>query len=479
LKAQWREKFQPDYVFLDSRTGHTDVGGICTRQLPDAVALMFRLDDQNLEGLTRVVSEIRQEEHGPRQKDVKLHFVPSNVPRTDDENNVLNDQIKLFQKKLDFGSPEVRIQHYDDLEMLKHTIFTLTRANTRIAQEYCELAREIARYNTEDVEGARDYIRNILKSRRGYLADSFQERVAKISSKHRQDAKILELLADLSQRQGKVSDAIAYLSEALDTGASKSGFLVRRAELNHRIGDVDAAARDLRRLVDTPIDNFFEVSRTISIARQIDREIIGLLPSSTALASLDVREKRMIANDLLSEDADVAVALEILNDLLDEPDLGDEERRRTLSSMALPLITARKFDQAIDSLDQPTVIQDYFNLAMARWASAGSAPEDLFADVLRLHEDSTSPLDDSANYNFCIAIAKWALGDQEGARQDISVAKQAAREEIGNIFSPWTYRNGDASHFLVDIGQAEEMMDEGSMIPPFILDQSPEETNNA
>ena len=42
LKEQWKTFIQPDYVLVDSRTGaHTDIGGICTRQLPDAVGHAF------------------------------------------------------------------------------------------------------------------------------------------------------------------------------------------------------------------------------------------------------------------------------------------------------------------------------------------------------------------------------------------------------------------------------------------------------
>ena len=41
LKAQWEKAFKPDYVLIDSRTGHTDSGGICTRQLPDSVVILF------------------------------------------------------------------------------------------------------------------------------------------------------------------------------------------------------------------------------------------------------------------------------------------------------------------------------------------------------------------------------------------------------------------------------------------------------
>ena len=35
LKEQWKHVIKPDYVLIDSRTGHTDTAGICTRQLPE------------------------------------------------------------------------------------------------------------------------------------------------------------------------------------------------------------------------------------------------------------------------------------------------------------------------------------------------------------------------------------------------------------------------------------------------------------
>ena len=59
---------EPDYVLIDSRTGHNEVGGICTRQLPDAVTILFFPNEQNLFGLKKVVSDIRNEAKGPRRK---------------------------------------------------------------------------------------------------------------------------------------------------------------------------------------------------------------------------------------------------------------------------------------------------------------------------------------------------------------------------------------------------------------------------
>jgi hypothetical protein len=47
-----------DVVLIDSRTGITDTGGICTLHLPDLVVLVFVFNDQNLDGIARIATEI-------------------------------------------------------------------------------------------------------------------------------------------------------------------------------------------------------------------------------------------------------------------------------------------------------------------------------------------------------------------------------------------------------------------------------------
>src|ERR1044072_3405661 len=89
LKEQWRQTLAPDYVLIDSRTGHSDVSGICTRQLPDSVVILFFPTDQNLRGLPKVVGDIRAESSGPRKSAIDLLFVMSNVPDLDDEDQIL------------------------------------------------------------------------------------------------------------------------------------------------------------------------------------------------------------------------------------------------------------------------------------------------------------------------------------------------------------------------------------------------------
>ena len=58
LRKEIKEDY--DFVLLDSRTGITDVGGICTVQLPDFIVLMFTANQQSLEGIIDVSKRIDQ-----------------------------------------------------------------------------------------------------------------------------------------------------------------------------------------------------------------------------------------------------------------------------------------------------------------------------------------------------------------------------------------------------------------------------------
>ncbi len=49
-----------DYVLIDSLTGYSDVGGICVNQIPDNIILIFRLNQQNLDGIGNVYSSVKK-----------------------------------------------------------------------------------------------------------------------------------------------------------------------------------------------------------------------------------------------------------------------------------------------------------------------------------------------------------------------------------------------------------------------------------
>jgi len=55
LRRQWTEEF--DFVLIDSRTGISDIGGICTVLLPDVLILMFTTNQQSMDGVLDVFKE--------------------------------------------------------------------------------------------------------------------------------------------------------------------------------------------------------------------------------------------------------------------------------------------------------------------------------------------------------------------------------------------------------------------------------------
>jgi cellulose biosynthesis protein BcsQ len=57
LREEWRRAY--DFILIDSRTGITDVGDICTVLLPDAVVAVFAANYQNVDGIKASIERAR------------------------------------------------------------------------------------------------------------------------------------------------------------------------------------------------------------------------------------------------------------------------------------------------------------------------------------------------------------------------------------------------------------------------------------
>jgi len=58
LRNEWRAAY--DFVLIDSRTGITDIGGICTIQMPDVLLLFFTANTQSLNGILDVTERVKK-----------------------------------------------------------------------------------------------------------------------------------------------------------------------------------------------------------------------------------------------------------------------------------------------------------------------------------------------------------------------------------------------------------------------------------
>jgi len=59
LREEWKEEY--DFVLIDSRTGVTDIGGICTIQMPDQLVLLFTANHQSLGGTLEVAKRAAEQ----------------------------------------------------------------------------------------------------------------------------------------------------------------------------------------------------------------------------------------------------------------------------------------------------------------------------------------------------------------------------------------------------------------------------------
>lgn len=59
LRQEWTRDY--DFVLLDSRTGLTDIGGICTIHLPDIVVSVFTANHQSMDGTTDMSQRINEQ----------------------------------------------------------------------------------------------------------------------------------------------------------------------------------------------------------------------------------------------------------------------------------------------------------------------------------------------------------------------------------------------------------------------------------
>ena len=74
LKVQLKNKF--DFVLIDSRTGVTDIGGICTLQMPDLVVLLFSPNEQNISGTESIINNILKSSTKHISNTNKIDFIP-------------------------------------------------------------------------------------------------------------------------------------------------------------------------------------------------------------------------------------------------------------------------------------------------------------------------------------------------------------------------------------------------------------------
>jgi tetratricopeptide (TPR) repeat protein len=478
MKAQWSESLHMDYVLIDSRTGHTDVGGICTRQLPNAVVAFFFPNEQNRRGLQTVVSQVRNELSGPLKKRIELHFVMANVPDLDDEDEIVASEIAQFERTLDFEYPTAIIHHYDSLALLEQVTFVRERPRSRLAKEYKDLTSAIVRKNLEDREGALSFLDRVFKhfeTRDIVRFTELEDQLQDIRTKHSRDTEVLQKLASIRRRQRKSEEALAILDERLSVAAGDAGTYLARAELYAGLSQKDRAVTDLKRVLAMREANSFDLTISLRMLREMQPDLVQLISRSPALDQLEPDLE--LIQELERSPETLSVAEQLLSRW--RPSSESSTPLESLGTeFVVCLIGQGSYQQALAvfGTTRPNPIQldmaDSFNYSMAAWGQEGAVPLEYLERVVKLSKER---LEKTANPNYlqCASLANWLTGDKRAGNELLEKARRAALSRRSSVFSGWSYLRVSVERFVSDLEEMQRSFEAEDVVPEFIRRNRP------
>ena len=472
IKEQWKQLLDPDYVLIDSRTGHTDVSGICTRQLPDSVLLFIFPTEQNRRGLETVVRQIRGEAETERKKDIKLQLVLSNLPEMDDEDGYLTRSLEKIKETLGFD-PAAVIHHYPSLALLAQTIFTLDRPKTKLALEYKAITKLVQDDNLEDREVALEFLEKVSTRNlsRHLFAKELDDRLGIILEKHGNDAEILTRLAIFYRKLRRFDEALTLLEKGESLKVSGGEFYLNKAELYIIKNQLEAAFQDVQKLLSLSDVTYLEVSAAARILQQRFPDSLPKLIESPAFAILEPYGKYLVSNELLETRPGLEVALTILAEIEKTPDLSAPLDLIVPSQMSLAHIGLGHFSEAIEVIrrnkeaSEIVNLNNAFNLAMAKWGLEGFPSKDLFQKVIELEKITPN---ESTNGHQCLSLAFWVVGEVEKARARFQEAWQKMVTQPSREFSAWSYLELPRDEFIKDLDEMRLFFDGEKIAPRFI-----------
>ena len=506
LKLQWQHTLNPDYVLIDSRTGHTDVGGICTRQLPDAVALLMFPNEQNLRGIAKVDAAIAREATGPARKTITCHYVLSNVPDLDDESHFVGSLHRRMALHFaprgcdprDFRS--ITIHHYPSPSLLAQSVVVRDRPLSRLAREYAALAQEIVVGNPKDRQGALRYISERLDTEDLMFFDIGRRQIEAIKSAHWDDGTVLlrlgQALQDKLPEEELVGDVqpLPLFERAIELGESSPWLFLYRAEARLRQGDRIGAHNDARVALENEGPYREEQKRAArrggyawiigDSGELIDRalrvlanEEARLVLSNPAVRSLEPLSRVRLAENSSYTIADAAAGTDLLSALIREsPNLPDNVAVRAHLALMESLLAQGEHDEALGQLKpcegRPVYPRElrrvYLNEGMARWAANGELDRRPFELALEMAADE-KPWPSEASHLQASALGYWALGDASTALKMTDSAGETVKARTGGrLFSYWRYLNATPKTFLHDLDAMRELIaGDDSVVPAF------------
>ena len=494
LKSLWTEQLDADYVLIDSRTGHTEVGGICTRQLPDTVVALFIPNEQNLEGISHVIDAIHRENE-ENDRSINIELVASNVPTLDDEEQILRRMLSRFERRLQRsqdkqGGRRIHvIERYDSLHLLNQSIFVLDRPRSRLAKQYRQLLRRIIRHNLEDREAAIEVISrphgiwgdreptiSVFSRFRDHASDDFDQVVQRVLRFHDSDAKICQSVGERYKQRGDLEKAELFFDRAARLAkeqglSSRVEYVLEWLDLRIQQGETDAAREELIRLLDEPLVSG-DARNVLALLMRTGDSPDSRWAQCPAIQAISLDDLDSLAWEACTsrdwQKFILALRKSRVSDLL------AYETESLDVDVILMAIGAGDFDLVLRAYDETALlengeIQDCFNYAMAKWGKTREPDRWLFHRVIELDEAAEEDVRlAAANYEQCLALAHAVVGAADSALQRLQEAESRVGKIFPDEFSCWSYLAVSELVFRHDLEELKEFICGKSLLPRFI-----------
>jgi len=479
LKQQWAQfdHLGFDYVLIDSRTGHTDVGGICTRQLPDAVVILFLPNDQNISGLVPIVNAIKAETR-THKKSIDILYCASNIPDLDDEKSILSDLLDDARKRFK-DAIDVQVHHYNSMELLDTKPFALSRRNSKLSKELKELRTAIISKNFSDRDGAIVALKAMPEAYEKARSEGSEKALKVIRSnavqiclEHEEDGEIAYLAARVFDMLGDQQEELVALDRAISKEHEVNRSLLARAHVYAMQERRSDATSDLMRLLADTGSTLFEIVPALQILRFVEEE--RWLEGVQRVLARDDSEFEMLSNLhvylMMEREALPAVASRFVRSVSSD-ELSAEQREQARNIAALAFIGSGAFTAARNLLEMAgnsekgAIATNLFNFALACWGERGAPLLDQFQQIADLIPEAPAR---SPNMNQCYGLTHALLGDIEAARRDLDTAITTANPGA-LMFSCWQFLYVQGEEFKNDSKEILDRVASGEeIIPPFL-----------
>lgn len=481
IKLQIEETLGIDYLLIDSRTGMTDVGGICTRHLPDMVAVVFYPNEQNYVGLRHVVPLIRKEAVTKRNRPIELLFVASNLPDIDDEGGILKRRLEQFTDIMNCDEPDARIRHYPSLELIDQQIFTKDRRETRLAKEYIRFSDAIRQKNPEDREGSISFISSVMREMNVKTSVSRSENEAKdddhirfIEQYHPKDGEVLFQLGKYHQTTGNLDKALQLYNKAIERGVKNGEIFARRSGLHFGNFNQEDALKDAWFVLSIGDVSPRDFMHAVYLIRHLNSEGLPEIVEMPAYHQSNIVQRLRAISAFDQTTGQIQLSARLMWKMYTQEN--DNWPVEFNMSLIHALIHCGRFEDALSVLDgiesgSEKGIHDInmaFDKAICLWGMNKKLDKEYFSKVIMCFKEMMKHHPDSANYHQCISIAFWAVGEVANALHHLDIADNIISRFGGPESSAWSYSEVSQLEFRQHLQEMKKMFSGEDIVPMMI-----------